>query len=86
MVDVVEMAQRPSELRSPHRSPEIGHEALVAGLAPILQLPARGRAWLASSRAAAVGAGDGEDHAAVRARPRKLRSSRPEPERAPSLG
>ena len=84
MVDVVEMAQRPSELRSPHRSPEVGREALVTDRAPILQLPARGRAGRASSRAAAVGAGDGEDHAAVRARPRKLRSSRPEPERAPS--
>jgi hypothetical protein len=68
MVDVVEVAQRPSELRSPHRSPEIGHEALVAGWAP-MQLPARGRAGRASSRAAAVGAGDGEGHAAVRGRP-----------------
>ena len=57
MVDVAEVAQRPSELRSPHRSPEIGREAVVTGWAPILQLPARGRAWWACSRASRAMAG-----------------------------
>jgi hypothetical protein len=67
-VGVAKVTQHLAQLLPPHGSPEIEREALVADGAAI-QLPACGRPWRPASGGAAVAAGDGVGHAAVRARP-----------------
>ena len=90
-VGVAIVTQRLAQLLRSHGSPKVERATVMADRAAILQLPACGRPRRPASGGAAVAAGNGVVHAARQSprwrmwvTPRKLRFSRPEPEKAPA--
>ena len=68
-VGVAIVTQRLAQLLRSHGSPKVERATAMADRAAILQLPAVRRPWRPASGGAAVAAGNGVVHAAVRARP-----------------